>query len=161
MMLYHGSNIEIRDPKLLKIQRSLDFGKGFYTTSSFEQAEKWAKRTVLIRASGKAVVSCYSVDEDALSKLKILRFSSPDSIWLDYVVKNRKNINMNAADEYDLIIGPVANDQTFPTILLYLDGYIDAASAVKQLLPQKLKDQYTFKTEKALSVLQFKEAKYV
>lgn len=49
MTLYHGSNIEIQTPKLLKIQRALDFGKGFYTTSSFEQAEKWAKRTAKIR----------------------------------------------------------------------------------------------------------------
>lgn len=159
MILYHGSNIKIQAPKLLKTQRTLDFGKGFYTTSSFEQAEKWAKRTLRIRESGDAIVSCYSFDEEKIEDLKVLRFSSPDSIWLDYVVKNRKN--MNIADEYDLVIGPVANDQTFPTILLYLDGYIDAESAIRQLLPQKLKDQYTFKTEKALALLQFTEAKGV
>ena len=61
--------------------------------------------------------------------------------------------------DWDLIIGPVANDQTFPTILLYLDGFLDAESAVRQLLPQKLKDQYTFKTAKALSFLRFAEVK--
>lgn len=159
MILYHGSNLEIECPKLLKTQRALDFGKGFYTTSSFEQAEKWAKRTARIRESGEAVVSCYSFDEKKISALNVLKFSGPDADWLDYVAKNRKN--MNITDDYDLVIGPVANDQTFPTILLYLDGYIDAGSAIKQLLPQKLKDQYTFKTEKALELLQFREAKKV
>lgn len=65
---------------------------------------------------------------------------------------NLKNI------DYDLVIGPVANDDTFPTILLYIDGYIDADNAIKQLLPQKLKDQYTFKTKDSLTLLKFKEA---
>ena len=88
--------------------------------------------------------------------LKILRFKKPDSAWLDYVAANRKYKNN---DDWDLVIGPVANDQTFPTILLYLDGYLDAESAIRQLLPQKLKDQYTFKTEKALSLLEFIEVK--
>ena len=156
MTLYHGSNLEIQSPKLLKNQRPLDFGRGFYTTSSLEQAEKWAKRTTFIRKSGEAVVSCYSLDEGSMGGLKILHFLRPDSVWLDYVAKNRKDIH--STDSYDLVIGPVANDQTFPTILLYLDGYIDAESAVRQLLPQKLKDQYTFKTEKALSLLKFEKA---
>ena len=67
-------------------------------------------------------------------------------------VANLKNI------DYDLVIGPVANDDTFPTILLYIDGYIDADNAIKQLLPQKLKEQYTFKTKNGLILLKFKEA---
>ena len=157
MTLYHGSNTEVQNPQLLKIQRALDFGKGFYTTSDFEQAKKWAQRTAKIRESGEACVSCYELDEGKLSDLKILRFDEPNFEWLDYVANNRKN--RDAEDDWDLVIGPVANDQTFPTILLYLDGYIDAESAIRQLLPQKLKDQYTFKTKKALSLLKFVKVK--
>lgn len=157
MILYHGSNVTVYTPHLLKIQRTLDFGRGFYTTSDFEQANKWAQRTVKIRESGKAYVSCFELNEDKLDGLKILRFTKPNIEWLDYVSNNRKNKGME--DDWDLVIGPVANDQTFPTILLYLDGYIDAESAIRQLLPQKLKDQYTFKTERALSLLKFIEVK--
>ena len=157
MTLYHGSNTEVQSPHLLKTQRTLDFGRGFYTTSDFEQAKKWAQRTTMIRESGDASVSCYDLNEGKLSDLRILRFTEPNLEWLDYVSNNRKN--RDAKDDWDLVIGPVANDQTFPTILLYLDGYIDAESAIKQLLPQKLKDQYTFKTEKALSLLKFIEVK--
>lgn len=105
------------------------------------------------------MVSCYELDENALTELSVLRFSEPDLKWLEYVAKNRRNPNY--LDDFDLVIGPVANDQTFPTILLYLDGYIDAESAIKQLLPQKLKDQYTFKTEKAMSFLKFTEVQKI
>ncbi len=157
MTLYHGSNLIVDSPHLLKPQRSLDFGRGFYTTSDFEQARKWALRTARIREEGEDVVSCYELDEEELKTLKHLHFEKADSAWLDFVAANRKT--GEAKNDWDLISGPVANDQTFPTILLYLDGYIDAESAIRQLLPQKLKDQYTFKTEKALSLLKFKEAK--
>ena len=157
MKLYHGSNVTVDTPHLLKVQRTLDFGRGFYNTSDFEQAKKWAQRTVKIRESGKACVSCYKLDEDKLDDLKILRFSEPNLEWLDYISNNRKNKGME--DDWDVVIGLVANDQTFPTILLYLDGYIDAESAIRQLLPQKLKDQYTFKTARALSLLKFIEVK--
>lgn len=49
MLLYHGSNIEVREPRLLRSQRDLDFGKGFYTTSDLGQATSWATRTARIR----------------------------------------------------------------------------------------------------------------
>ena len=157
MILYHGSNMEVRNPHLLKIQRDLDFGKGFYTTSDFHQALSWAKRSVRVRGNGMACVSCYEFDEAALAEINVLRFNKADSKWLDFVASNRKGDAPQ--NDWDLIIGPVANDQTFPTILLYLDGFLDAESAVRQLLPQKLKDQYTFKTVKALSLLRFAEVK--
>lgn len=159
MILYHGSNVIVDSPKLLKIQRALDFGKGFYTTSDFDQAKKWALRTTRIRGTGKSVVSCYEINEKELNNLKVLHFEKADVTWLDFVAANRKN--GETKNDWDLIIGPVANDQTFPTIILYLDGFIDAESAVKQLLPQKLKDQFTFKTENALNLLKFIEAKNV
>ena len=159
MFLYHGSNVEVREPHLLKIQRDLDFGRGFYTTSDFDQAKSWAQRTTRIRGTGKPLISCYEVNETDLAKLKTLRFETADKAWLDFISANRKG---NApADDWDLIIGPVANDQTFPTILLYLDGYIDADNAIARLLTQRLKDQYTFKTEAAIALLHCTKVKPV
>ena len=157
MVLYHGSNIEVCEPHLLKARRNLDFGKGFYTTSSFGQAMSWALRTARIRKDGSPVVSCYEFDDKNLSILSVLAFERPDFDWLYYVAANRRGVA--AHDDYDVVIVPVANDQTFPTILLYLDGYLNAESAVAQLLPQKLKDQYAFKSHRAVSCLKFLEAK--
>lgn len=46
MIVYHGSNIDIREPKIIQSNRALDFGFGFYTTTFKEQAEKWALENV-------------------------------------------------------------------------------------------------------------------
>ena len=159
MVLYHGSNVDVKEPHLIKNQRHLDFGKGFYTTSDFEQAESWAKRSVRVRGTGRAVVSCYELDDNAFEALKVLRFEEADQSWLDCVAANRKGIA--GLTDYDVVIGPVANDQTFPTILLYLGGFVDADTTIRNLLTQRLKDQYTFKTEKAISLLKFAEVKLI
>ena len=69
MTLYHGSNVEVREPKLLKMQRELDFGKGFYTTSDLKQATNWAQRTAKRRGTGNPIVSVYEIDDRDLNTL--------------------------------------------------------------------------------------------
>ena len=155
MILYHGSNVEVRKPRLLKVQRDLDFGKGFYTTSDLGQAVKWAQRTALRLHKGNAIVSVYDVDDDDIARLRVLRFSVPDVQWLHFVVKNRTG--QYVPSDWDIIAGPVANDQTAPVIDLFLDGMYNEQEAIKRLLPQKLKDQYTFKTEESIVLLQCRE----
>ena len=152
MILYHGSNVIVREPHLLKIQRDLDFGKGFYTTSDFQQASKWARRTANRLKQSQAYVSVYEVPEE---KLLALRFDKPDQQWLHFVAANRKGAA--PANEWDIICGPVANDQTMPVIDLFLDGMYDEEETIRRLLPQKLKDQYTFKSDSAIALLRFKE----
>lgn len=155
MILYHGSNIEVREPRLLKIQRELDFGKGFYTTSDLTQASNWAQRTAKRRGNGQPVVSVYELNDDALAFLHVLRFGEAGAEWLRYVAANRRG--MAPADAWDVVIGPVADDQTMPTITLFLDGFYDEEETIKRLLPQNLKDQYVFKTAGALSLLRCTE----
>lgn len=43
MILYHGTGIRFAEIRLSKSKDKRDFGKGFYTTTIFEQAEKWAQ----------------------------------------------------------------------------------------------------------------------
>ena len=155
MILYHGSSIEVKKPILLKNQRELDFGKGFYTTSDLEQAAKWAKRTAKRRGVDKAFVTVYEVDNNDINNIRLLNFDSPNKDWLDFVVKNRKGEYI--AENWDVISGPVADDQTAQVIDLYLDGLYDEEEAIKRFLNQKLKDQYTFKTLEAINLLKYKE----
>lgn len=155
MILYHGSNVEVKEPRLLKIQRDLDFGKGFYTTSDLDQATRWASRTAKRLRQNQAFVSVYEIVEAEIETLNVLQFEKPDAEWLRFVVKNRQG--QDTSSEWDIICGPVANDQTAPVIDLFLDGMYDEEEAIKRLLPQKLKDQFTFKTEKAIALLRFKE----
>ena len=159
MILYHGSNIEVKEPKLIPSKRLLDFGAGFYLTSDFEQAKKWALRTANNRETGVPTVSVFEVDENEFKSLNMLCFNTPDKEWLRYISANRTGRQVDK--EYDVVIGPVANDQAIRTVNNYLRGYFPEDVAIRLLLPQKLKDQYAFRTEKSINLLKFTEARNV
>ena len=159
MKLYHGSNVEVPTPELLPSVRALDFGRGFYLTSDFEQAARWARTAVLRRGEGAAVVSVYEFDEPAAGALKILRFGSADAGWLEYVARNRTR--PTDAPDFDIVSGPVANDNTMPVLNLYFKGAYSEEEALRRLLSQRLKDQFAMKTEAALSCLAFLEGRPV
>ncbi|WP_165170200.1 DUF3990 domain-containing protein [Adlercreutzia sp. ZJ242] len=148
MELYHGSNVEVRTPRLLRDQRALDFGNGFYTTSDLRQASSWARRTARLRGKGRPCVTVYEVDESSFDDLRVLRFNEPDEAWLSFVAKNRRSESIPG--DWDVVVGPVANDQTMPTLLLFIDGFLTADRTIELLMPQKLKDQFVFKTVEAL-----------
>lgn len=156
MKLYHGSNLEIKNPQILESDRKLDFGTGFYLTSSYEQAEKWAILTAKRRCEGKPVISVFEYEDNKNSELNILKFENADIEWLRFVSGNRNNQPIR--NYYDIIIGPVANDKTMPVISLYFTGVYSEEETIKRLLPQKLQDQFVFKTEKALKQLNYVEA---
>ena len=64
---------------------------------------------------------------------------------------------MIVEDDSDIVIGPVANDQTLPTLTLYIQGFLNVEQTIQQLRTQHLRDQYVFKTEKALNLLRYLE----
>ena len=154
-ILYHGSNMKVDKPMLLKGQRALDFGAGFYLTSSYEQAMKWAKTVTRRRGNGQAIVNIYDLDKLRLATLHVLRFNTADGDRLDYVVKNRRG--QAVVGDYDVVIGPVANDTTLPVIDDYMSGNYTKEEAVRRLLPQNLTDQYALKSTEALAALTYKE----
>ena len=158
IILYHGSNQPVENPKILESKRALDFGAGFYLTSSINQAEKWAKSVTLRRGIGKTILNIFEFNEN-VNDLKVLKFEKANGDWLDYVVKNRKK--MPLIENYDLIIGPVANDSTLPVINDYMDGKYTKEEAINHLLPQNMKDQFAFATEKALKYLKFTGVKEI
>ncbi len=154
MKIYHGSNVVVEVPKILGRLRALDFGVGFYCTSSKQQATKWAKSVTRRRQEGKAVVNCYEIEEVYLQSDVVLKFDAPTEEWLDFVVANRKDVALQYKN-YDVIIGPVANDNTLPVIDDYMDGRYTKSEAIARLLPQKLIDQIVFTTEQSLKALHF------
>ena len=72
MKLYHGSIVPVHEPKILNPDRTLDFGKGFYTTTDFEQAKKWAQNKKRNEKSENAVVS-FLIFLMSFWKIRILR----------------------------------------------------------------------------------------
>lgn len=155
MLLYHGSNIEVKEPKIIKSKRLLDFGTGFYLTSDYEQAKKWAVRTTNRREEGVPTITVFSINKTDIINMKMLSFESANREWLRYISTNRTD--KMAEDSYDIVTGPVANDQAIRTVNNYLKGYFTEEIAIQLLLPQKLKDQWVLKTERALSVLKYIE----
>lgn len=155
MLLYHGSNVAVERPRLFKTDRRVDFGSGFYLTSSLEQACNWARTVTRRRGDGVPLVSVFEFDDGLLDTLRVRTFGGPDAEWLHFVGDNRHGDI--ADDGLDLVIGPVANDNTMPTLRLFFGGVYTEEEAIRRLLPQKLHDQYAFKTPAALAALRFCE----
>lgn len=159
MKLYHGSNVEVNNPKIYPNLRALDFGAGFYLSSNNIQAAKWARTVTKRRRVGTPILNIYEFDENKLQNLRVLRFETASFEWLDFVVSNRKELLL--VNPYDLVIGPVANDSTLPVIDNYMDGVYTKEEAVKRLLPQNLTDQYAFLSKEGLELLIFERGELV
>lgn len=159
MILYHGSNVIVKEPRLIEQNRFLDFGNGFYTTTNKEQAENFAKK-VTVRRGGKPIVNVYEFDEDIQQDLlEIMKFSSPNEEWLDFASEHRNGTY--AGKQYDLIIGAVANDDVYRTLQVYSSGLLTKEQALEALKIKKLFNQYVFASEKSISLLKFIDAKEV
>lgn len=154
MILYHGSNVIVDQPKLIRQNRYLDFGFGFYTTTNREQAVNFAQKVTDRRKMGEATLNIYSVNEAvAFQECKVLQFDSSDEAWLDFVAANRQGTYQG--EKYDLIYGAVANDDVYRTIALYMTGVLDKEQTLSSLKIRKLFNQLVFATEKSLQYLKF------
>ncbi len=156
MILYHGSTELVEKPEIRKGDVFLDFGVGFYTTTSKEQAERWARIKMRRNNADIGYVAIYEFDlGKAKENLVIDEFKTADEIWLRFVVSNRRGeTSENAADMH---IGPVADDNIYQSIRLFETGAYDAEYTVKKLKTEVLHDQWTLHTDKALFYLKFKE----
>ncbi len=159
MKIYHGSIEQVVAPEIRESNRTLDYGQGFYTTTSYNQAEDWVRRRMRERKVSKGYVCEYEFDESALQNLKALIFDTPTDEWVDFVMQNRTQKNF--VHEYDLVYGPVANDKVYAAFALYEGGLIDKKTLISELKTYKLVDQYLFHTSEALKYLRFLEAEEV
>lgn len=154
MIVYHGSDVAVEKPLLLRPKRTLDFGAGFYTTTNKTQAVSFAHKVMKRNDSVTNAVSMYEVDFDNMkSALEVLMFEAPDSEWLDFVFANRQGIYKGK--QYDAVIGPVADDTIYRVFSLYEAGLLTRGETLKRLKIRKLYDQVTFCTENALSFLKY------
>lgn len=160
MKLYHGSIVSVKNPNLRQGRPNTDYGKGFYTTVDFDQAARWARIRRDRAGGGNAVVSVYEVDDDLLQKkdFRIMEYNGATKEWLDFVVANRRYAPLH---DYDIVLGPVANDSLYATISLYENGELSAEAAVVQLMTHVLFNQVSFHTEKVLTQLRFIESRMV
>lgn len=161
MILYHGSNTEIQQVDLSKCRPYKDFGQGFYLTTIYDQAQKMAKRVAKIYG-GIPTVTEYYFDESitANSQLQTKTFEAPTEEWALFVINNRNKDLQNIAcpecnhdQKYDMVVGPIANDDLALLFRQFSNGLIDVGILVQQMKYKKLTNQYSFHSEHALAYL--------
>lgn len=159
MILYHGSTDIIDAPEIRLSNRTLDYGNGFYTTTSYSQAKAWVLRRIKEQRKNQGYINLFEFEEDALTRLNCLIFEKPTEQWVDFVMENRTRTGFT--HDYDIVYGPVANDRVYAAFALYEGGILDKQTLIKELKTYKLVDQYLFHTKKALQTLTFKEAQKI
>ena len=151
MTLYHGSLEIVEKPQILQANRPLDFGTGFYTTTSLQQARRWVK---LRMEQSQASVGFINIYEYTPKRdLRTRLFRSANEAWVDFVHANRTIQDYN--HDYDIVTGPVANDNVYLSFNLYESGIMTKRELIRRLKTYKLVDQLLFHTERSLDTLEY------
>ena len=154
MIVYHGSTKEIVAPDVSYSKDNLDFGKGFYVTTIKSQAERWAARKAM-RFGGEPIVNIYELDE--LDGYKVKNFDDSDAEWLKFVVGCRNG--GREYEQYDVIIGKVADDDVFKCVNMFMDGYWDEDRTLEEIKYCKDNNQIVLVSKEIIdSALTFKDS---
>lgn len=147
IVLYHGSNVVVEKPQILISGFYKDFGYGFYCTKLEKQARKWA-----LTKRGASIVSSYEYAPS--DNLKILSFPVMTDEWLDFVVDCRRGIK----HEYDIVEGPMADDQIWDYVEDYMEGVITREAFWVLAKFKYPTHQIVFCTQKALESITYKDS---
>ena len=163
LKIYHGSTVIVKKPNLEILNYRTDFGKGFYTTTDIEQAKRWTKiKKGRMQEENKddkikRYINIYEYTEN--KNLNILNFEEATEQWLDFVYRNRKSREL--LHDYDIVKGPVADDNLFATLRLYERNYTSKEDTIRALKTYKLVNLISFHTSKAIDTIKYIETKEV
>lgn len=153
MNLHHGTNADILQIDLWKSRVGKDFGLGFYLTPDKQVAQRQAERKFEQYGVGSARVYEYSVEDNAIQALRVLQFNSYSLEWARFVLMNRKNRTRIQIHDYDIVIGPIADDVIGYQIRRVEEGIITEEQFLEEIKYHTVTIQYIFATEKALQIL--------
>lgn len=145
MILYHSSYCIVERPDIQHSRQYLDFGRGFYLTSIYDQAIRYAQR--FKRRSTSAWVNKYELTMEDASKWRVKHFESYDKEWLDFVAQCRDGKDVG---NYDMVVGGIANDKVIITLDRYFIGEISQEEALGLLKFEKPNIQYCIRSERML-----------
>ncbi len=146
LTLFHTGFSEILSPDVHFGRKNADFGQGFYLSPNEAFSRRWAR----FRKGSQTILNRYFLQPDGL---KIRRFTR-DEAWFDYIFSNRTG-NPDTLQDFDVIIGPIANDTLYDTWGVLTSGLISVELALRLLSVGPAYEQVVLKTEKAASALQF------
>lgn len=142
--IYHGSNVIVAEPKILINGNYKDFGYGFYCTNIEKQAKRWA-----LTKRGLSILNSYTYTPNNV--LRIQLFPEMTEEWLQFVVNCRRGIEHN----FDIVEGPMADDQIWDYVEDYISGNISKAAFWELVKFKYPTHQIVFCTETSLSTLKF------
>lgn len=153
--LYHGSNVAIDKIDLSKGHINKDFGKGFYLTTLPQQAMEMAKRKARQFLDAKPIVTTFLFDENELTsgELNVKMFHTVSEEWAMFILQNRKASRTGFHHDYDIVVGPVADDSVVQQLDLFEMGLITLSQLVEALRYRNINNQYFFGTERAVAKL--------
>ena len=154
MTLYHGTNADFERISLTIGLRYKDFGHGFYATPDRQTAIRMAQKRARL-FGGVPTLITFELDEAALtSDLKVKVFPEKACVeWLLFVDANRERKNTEPIHDYDIVIGPIANDGVVLQLTNYREGIYSPEEAARLLQDRYLDQQYYFGTEHAVRFL--------
>lgn len=158
MILYHGSNVEVRIPDLSYSKPFKDFGCGFYLSADMQQAQRLAEQRTQMLKKGIVTVSSFAFDENLLDgeELKVKMFVEYCEEWAEFVVMNRNTELEHPVHDYDIVYGPIADDGVTFQLRRYQAGSITMKELIEELkYSQGITFQYYFGTELAISKLRY------
>lgn len=153
MKLYHGTNAEILQIDLKESRVGKDFGIGFYLTPDKQVAQRQAERKFEQYGVGEARVYEYTIDDNALQALKVLQFDCYTMEWARFVLMNRKNRTRTQVHNYDVVIGPIADDVIGYQIRRVEEGIITEEQFLEEIKYHTVTIQYMFATDMAIQSL--------
>lgn len=155
MKLYHGSTEDITKIDLSKSKPNKDFGRGFYLSAEKEQAEKLAEYKAF-QFGGEPTLNVFEFDERKLSdsSIEVLKFDGYSKEWADFVFANRNSKTGESIHNYDIVVGPIANDRVGVQVRRYIEHEISLETFLENLKYMKgVTFQYFFGTETAINLL--------
>ena len=162
-LLFHGAKGEIKGDIDVNFSRgNNDFGKGFYTGESYEQAVSFISTyndpSVYFICFDDNDLRCkkYTVDGEWMMTIAYYRGSLEE-------YENHPIIKKIIAEsrDYDYIIAPITDNKMFETINEFIEGNLTDEQCKHCLAATNLGMQYVFLTEKAASRLKIVERCYV
>ena len=147
--LYHTSFSVISEPDVKIGRANADFGQGFYLSDDMEFSRRWAKE----RVNCVTYLNRYELATDGL----LIKCLERNDEWFNYTYRNRAGY-ADDFKEYDLIIGPIANDTIYDTFGILTSGLIGKEDALKLLMNGPAYRQIVVKSENAAKALHFVDA---
>lgn len=149
--LYHGTDREFERFEFNFARAFKDFGKGFYLTSNFWQAQKWAQNKASKKI--KTYIYSYCIDTVVKEKLNVLELLQYDKNWVDFIRKSRMD---GMETNYDVIYDRIADNQYLKiseVLQKYIDNEMTSDHVIDKIKWSNNADQYCFKNERALKLL--------